>query len=127
MQRGFPGAEILLTLITPPSSRADLRLLYHRLKEVFPHLGGIAPAWGRDGRTYDQAGIAHVNMALRGLELRVGPTSSFCQVGEAGAEAIFQVMEGWVGFEQMERALDLYCGVGTSCLPLVRQPKEAGG
>jgi len=63
-------------------------------------------------------------MALRGLELRVGPTSSFCQVGETGAEAIFQVMEGWVGFEQMERALDLYCGVGTSCLPLVRGGKE---
>jgi 23S rRNA (uracil1939-C5)-methyltransferase len=126
MQRGSPQGEILLTLITPPSSRSALRLLYHRLKEMCPAVSGIALAWGREEEVYDHVGSPWIEMALRGLELRVGPTS-FYQVGEQGAEAIFQVIEDWMSAERIELALDLYCGVGTFCLPLAVQGVKVVG
>lgn len=126
MQRGFPQGEVLLTLITPPTSRAALRLLYHRVKEVYPGLCGITLAWGQGGRVYDHVGKAWVEMAIRGLKLKVSPTC-FYQVGEQGAESIFKIIDSWAGAEGIERALDLYCGVGTFCLPLAGRVAEMTG
>jgi len=125
-QKGFPEGKILLTLVTPTASRPSLRLLYHRLKEASFNLAGIALAWGMGPTVHDHVGDGWTEVWVGGIGLRVGPTS-FCQVGEQGAEAILRIIQDWMEPRGIASLLDLYCGVGTFCLPFAARGVKTVG
>ena len=126
VQRGSPRGEILLALIAPFGERPALRLLYQRLKEVCPFLGGVTLVSRPEEGAFDQVGNPWVEMSLAGLKLKVGPTC-FYQVGEEGAESIFRVIEAWAELGKSDRVLDLYCGVGAFSLLMGRRAGEVIG
>lgn len=137
-EEGAPGA-LTLTLITASGDHEELRALSEALRARVPALRGAlahtnatpgnaifdaaaptAPLWG-DGALTATLRTPHGPLALR------ASADSFSQVSPAAAALAYGAVVEALAPRPGERALDLYCGVGSIALWLARAGCEVVG
>jgi 23S rRNA (uracil1939-C5)-methyltransferase len=132
-RRAFGTGEISVALITNDSHFPRGKEFAKRLVDRFPDIKSIVQninpthgnkvlgdenivLWGEDG----------ITDVLGGLEFKISATA-FYQVNPVQTLILYKKAVGYAGLSGKEKALDVYCGVGTLTLFLARRALEAYG
>ncbi len=133
VRRAFETGEISVALVINDSHFPRGKEFARRLADEFPDIRSIVqninPTHGnkvlgdKDIVLWGEDGITDI---LGGLEFRISATA-FYQVNPVQTLVLYKKAVEYAGLSGKEKALDVYCGVGTLTLFLARRVLEAYG
>lgn len=132
MARRSHVGQIMVTIVATkrlPEEQSLVALLRERVPELVSVVENVNPArtnviLGETFRTL--YGSPRIEDRVAGHDVSVS-AASFLQVNPAQTERLYEAALAFADVQPHQKALDLYCGIGTITLPLARRGLEAVG